>query len=1582
MATRINTKFVIILAVVLVAMTGGGVFAFMQLQKSAEQFAQIGEAAMAEADTTLASGDAEQANELYRKAAKNFAKAKGKAPQNTSYVLRFIDAHNSVICEDQTPAYNQLNEVLRGAFTIHDTPGATVEDRTYVYELLYDRVRMQMVVNKVHPLSNMLSASSKRLAVQPDDPVAKKYSAIAKSYIVEQETSDEERRELLQTLGEVAQAEPDDPRIQLATARYHVGEARRLYRASGGAFTPEVNSQYKKAYEHLNKAIPLAQQDAPSMVDALGIVMDLRSDDEAFAPQVIEMRLATAGKLSDMLKDKAMRDQLFGEELNRAAQYIWQMGTGTEKQPFNGKDLSIELARAVVADRPDEPLAYASLGALLRDAREFDEAGKVIEKGLAIDRLTTGREFVRDMQSRLDMFSTLAEVKIVQAGLARGDKEARTARLVEAGKLIEQLINAPTTNIDRRDARAQFLRGRIDLADGQPKQAVGRFEKANAFYNGRDLQTLTFLAETHRQLGNTTLVIDYFEQVVALQPNSPLRLNLVNLYLNQRGDQDLDKAEVHLKQFLNQFPGNLAAIRLSAELLNQRDQVDQAIALLQQQDLEAHPELKAQIINYRAQAGDTEQAIALQREQLANRAEGSKMNLSMVTQLINTLPTIEDKLAELDRLEADGLDKSIADILRAFSRNGRLSMEDELALLDAQAEMAPAAKAVNRFLIFQRYDDPEKARAELDKAVKLDPDLPMVIEWRFRLALQDQRWEEADAAIQDMLDLDVDQRPDIALAGGAFMRAKLLAAQGASMERGITREQKLREAAVAYSQALQEYSHYIDGWVELGRIQLYQENYFAAQESLREALSRQSQNIDALEIMARSEVATGDEGQALERFEQILRLRPTHPTALDQFTALAQRMGVPGRAINQRELIRERLPNKLDNRRTLALLYAQDGEQAKARAEIDSVISMEGKTRQNLAILSQILTTTDKSDEAISVVTAYLAERGDDADWQDQMLVAATYEGAGKPQQADTHFAKAVQLQGDEGNAAAKLSWAQTLQNRGELKRAADLYEQMAERFPANSAIKGQAVRIYIQLSDFDKAEALVKTLDQSPERYLLLTQIALGREDGRLDAVKSARAGVKAYPTSLGLRLQLGQLLLDQERSRSKSSQNFGEVSKLAEQLHQDHPDRVDVKMLLADVQLAMNRRDEAVATLEKILEFAPRHLRANERLYGLRMAEAQALAPTDQAQSREVAAEALGIVALLIQSRPDIALLYRTAGEAASMAGMGQQAADYFRQAFAKTGEVTDLASYCTTLLSIGRARDARSVLESSDNAKLVSENLFLRALRGRALAATGDTATAETLFKNLLRDHQDPPSRLMLARQITGSFANDPQRAEQVLVSQLGDDLPVEVDSVLATMFISQRYYKQAADRLAKYAQTPASPVDVQFRILLQLALAQQESDQLDASKGTYELAYQLMKANDDKIPDGTKVQMLNNMAYLLVDKLSGYEDQGIEYARQAMGLLPETESNENRALIEDTLGWALFKAGKLDESVRTLQRSVKNFPLVANQLHLGRAYLSRGEKDRALLVLESALNQARAQKDQAMIEEVEKWYREAL
>jgi tetratricopeptide (TPR) repeat protein len=100
------------------------------------------------------------------------------------------------------------------------------------------------------------------------------------------------------------------------------------------------------------------------------------------------------------------------------------------------------------------------------------------------------------------------------------------------------------------------------------------------------------------------------------------------------------------------------------------------------------------------------------------------------------------------------------------------------------------------------------------------------------------------------------------------------------------------------------------------------------------------------------------------------------------------------------------------------------------------------------------------------------------------------------------------------------------------------------------------------------------------------------------------------------------------------------------------------------------------------------------------------------------------------------------------------------------------------------------------------------------------------------------------------------------------------------------------------------------------------------------------------------EANNVAALNGLGYLLTIRTTRY-DEAYTLIRQALELSPEDPS------IIDSMGWVLFKLGRIAEAITYLQKAYEQFPDPEVAAHLGEALWVQGKKAEAKAVLRENL-----------------------
>ena len=130
-----------------------------------------------------------------------------------------------------------------------------------------------------------------------------------------------------------------------------------------------------------------------------------------------------------------------------------------------------------------------------------------------------------------------------------------------------------------------------------------------------------------------------------------------------------------------------------------------------------------------------------------------------------------------------------------------------------------------------------------------------------------------------------------------------------------------------------------------------------------------------------------------------------------------------------------------------------------------------------------------------------------------------------------------------------------------------------------------------------------------------------------------------------------------------------------------------------------------------------------------------------------------------------------------------------------------------------------------------------------------------------------------------------------------------------------------------------------------LMYDLAMAAEKLDRLDVAEKHLKRLIALK-------PD--HAQAYNALGYTLIDRTRRSEE-GLKYIEKAYALSPDDP------FILDSMGWALYRVGKLEQSVDYLRRALAERPDAEIAAHLGEVLWAKGERTEAQQVWQSQLRE---------------------
>lgn len=1545
MARRVNTRFVVIMCAVLVVLIGGAIMLALRVQKTFAEHMAMGDEALQEAVTLREAGDIKSANIFYTQAWGHYGNAFGDDPTRPEVLQQMVDVHYQYVCTSVTEANNRIDEIMKLLKVAYEHNAATSEDRLRFLETLTRFHRERLQKDGAVPWASIINrVTTTDVVNDPEDHLARRYLALTGVLLYRADMRDNEREEIRLNLDAALAHAPNDPQLLTALATFQLNEAQRLAKVQDQS--PAVIQLYDDAAESVRQALA-AESIAPNVhISAIGV--GLLVPDER-----IEMSVAVehATALTERLQaDVNARNDLMAPELTQYFN-LMQYLSGKQQDP-SLSEAAMVVVLAVAKDRGDRPDIRLACARALSTVGDQAQAIEQVKAGLALDGLLDAEMYLLHLINRVELLALSVRSEATLAEQAT-DPAQKQAHLDAAERALKELRDAEGGATSTREALADFYAGRLDTIRNRHTLALQHLGSANRVFNNRHFDTLRLIGINQERAGNLGGAATAYETALGLQNNPDIRLRLIELYFRQ-GSTELAKAPNHIERFVEQRPEDPRGYLARAQYLNLIGQPEEAAAIIQSMDIEANPGLVIYLARYRAQAGQTDLAIALLRERLATEPT----DRMAMQQLFNLLPDNETRLTEIDRLvEEGGMEQEQAEDLRKALE---LSGSNDLASQEQLIEELTGGGVRTQLRLVELYrqrGEADMAREQLAKAAAEYPNDPSVLEAQFNLALEDGDQAAAMALIDKMLALPEFDRPEIA-SDPALLR--VMAQASAYAKEGGQNDATRQQLVTDYRKAMANNPNTILGWLQLGQLLGAGGQWAEARDAAQRAYELQPANLRAIILYAQVLANTGEFARSVKLLEDASRANPNNVMLRNQYLAYAQQAGYNDLVLAERERVRDALPTDLNNRRQLAVLYLRLDRANAALAEAEAVIAAEGLTVQNALLVARARVGLEQPELARSIFEQYLADRSEDATAQDHILFARLLLQLDDLESAQAAYEQAKAKDTSDNYTVSRL-FASDLLQTGRYVESARLLRELTALQPEDNALRMALAQALLAAGALDEARSAATATAPSAEQALILHDIEI-----RLNRPDAARAileqAYRDYPTNDRVALAFGRTMLALNQPAKAAPAIRG--------LAQRQAASPDVQLVLAQLELAEGQRDAARSRLIDLTQRAPDLLLARQELFNLLRQDTLAQAPINPARSRELANQALEVIAPLADRQPESEPANRLAGEAANLAGQPARAVVYYDRALTQSATDENLLELARSMISAGQPADAVALLQAPEYASLLEESLMLRATWGWALARAGQEQAAVNLFTNLLRDNQAPAQQSVIAQIACTAFPGE--RGVELVDTALGDNGSAQIDRTLAQIESVNLLFEQVLARLDKYEASPPPDADLRADLLGQLGLACQQTGDYERAKRVYEAALQ-------DSPDS--VELLNNLAYLLSDNLQGYEQQALAYAKRAVKLTESSQvSDLDRALILDTLGWAQFRAGQGEEAIQTLTLSTQLQPVYANLSHLGRVYAAMGNSDRAYNTLLQARDEARRSNNSQQIDEATRYLSE--
>jgi len=1196
------------------------------------------------------------------------------------------------------------------------------------------------------------------------------------------------------------------------------------------------------------------------------------------------------------------------------ARSVDENGPNEEADAILARSESV-LKHAIDAD-PDSFAPYLQLSFLYHKLLgRHEETIDICEARLA---RPFSRKGVRAAKDRLSVFQLNIRASRAAVALAK-ETENAAKRDTWLQKAEQYLSDAKGEAPNHPTALGQ--EGELRLAQGRDRAALEALRAARQRSEGRtpiDWALIKRLAQLHLRMREPGAALEVLESVV-----EPARMTRGKdaafwlLYANANMETgNLDLALSIIDPMLLADPDLVGAKQLKASIFERKGKAGQAGRLVESAATAAILQAKERVLD-----GDTGGALDVLRD--AHRQEPGDYRLTgtLVAELVRR-DRADEAASIIERARAANPESNQIKALAVWVEPGLSDEERDarvLAIINEESDAFQRAIDLMDFHLQREQTSEALVQLRLAEQLFLEKGSPQARKATIaahrglvRLKLQIGFLLKDESVLTEARDDAA--RYDVDAAGGQTILG---------MDHML--RQDWQQAATAFRAALQAQGTDAQSMARLGECLIMLNQFDEARTQLERALRINPNQRNAHRGLAQLAKQRGDIDALNQHLRHCQRLIPNDPWVRSELL-FQKEQSDPSAAIARREELYAEDPEDQFNLRRLAALCALEGLTDQADRYYDELLAKTPTDKQLTIAVSSYYRTTDRPEQALALVQAYIKGKSSPAEQADaHILLASHYVNIGEPKAAEEALLKAADLKttlevsralGEyylnyAGDAAEALPW---LTSAAALARTGDSTKL--------AAILGAKIQCLLDRAVNDPARA-------QEELDTLLSQYPQDRNAPLLQSEIYARTGdIEAAITSLSQYLANVPEDTSALFHRAKHYIATGQVPAAITDLQtikRINPTALEFnpRLLLAALHFQSGRHDRWIEELESLFTDAP-----NSKIVIAELVNAYLAENRFQDADRLLTGQ--------INRRLDqpAARWYALRGKVAFALKDHERALrDFLRVAELNHNDNASILAVLDAQLALGKVQEAAAFFETHADVANASSTLLAR--YGRLLVLVGKMEQAVDTFRRAMD----------LA--VRNNF-----RAAGTVIEEILQAMP-------------------STDTAARFKQFPPDAKDARAndRILVRLMARQGDTDQaellvqqlLDTSTTDLQRV-QLLEEQGDIFNKAGKPQLarkayeqalslddrnwvlLNNLAFLLSDAFADHA-QALPYARRAAKLF------ESKFTL-DTLGWIYVGLGEFQSAIAELNQALRLDPgSIETYYHLGEAYRRNGQFSQA-------------------------------
>lgn len=1235
MASRVNTKFVVILAVVLLALVGVVWFVGSKaMSKSSDDLVRLG-------DEAGKAGDWEKASSFY-------GRAVNKDQRNAQWIRRWISA-----MEKQTPKSRQaywdlyFKEYMTALRALCDADKTAPEVFTRYLE---ERYQITLLEGRLQPWEAF---------VKHVDDVAKSYTgkeegkrqilryrglAAAGMLSANPDIKEEQVQAGLKDLSDSLADKPNDWQASLAASDLEVALAEI---ARKRADTDAMNQHLGAAKARLTK---FAQEYPPAPVAKFRLlVLDLADAARAHRDSAQTNKDPFPGPALLKARDDRMKEVIDAmramkpEELD--PQFTVNIAAASlEAFPSEGEAIAKELIEKSRAGNPkDAAILNIGEGVIAGERGKNDEAKAAFRRTVDLPDQPLSLQGVRLTGDRLRALSLLSDRVYSQWRDVSGSADAAkqgdmTKKLEEITAEFQKLREETVAKIGEGDTAVMAMDSRLLLMKGDIAGARGKVTQYNDQTDRRNLPMLLLEADILRRTGNYGAARQVYTRVIDLDArNLEALMGLADLETRQ---SNLGEAVKWLTQAASVAPTNDAIKRLLVDT--------RALASGAADD----PVLSAIAEASKLSEGitrDVPGAIDRIKREMTKRPGEPKLAAALAQLLGSSGQREEARQVIADALVINPKDELLLRFQKALAKDNQA--DAMLEIIDSNPQASLLQKEIAKYEVYARAGQRDKAGEHLLAAEKIDPENPLVVEMGFTDAIV-----RNDAAKITAL-TDVAEKRNLDQVGGATYRA-----------RKEIFERRFDDAIKTLRDAVAKDRFNVLSWRLLGMVQFQRSEWKEASDALTKAVDINNADIPGVKALIRAFVQQGRYAEALSIGRRAEKVAGGDSDFAELLLLLESDApgGDRGRVLDARRTLAERQPDNRNNKVKLAQLLVNDKKFAEAKKLVEELRAKDANDPVGVELQAGLAAAEGRLEDTLKIFQDYINGLPEEKVTAAPFISGAMMLGSFGQIEVASKMLEAGRKYQDAKTHPIDRQLGDLWYNVGKYDKAVEWYTKVLEGDTPdeNNMVRKRIIEANLRrgaFADVDKMIDGLGTESQKDITLILLAAESKAAQGKRDDARAKYDDAVRLFPKNIASFLKRGDFYLSDPSTVKDARQDYeqilriepnsviarvrlanllrstGDVDGSLEQLKRAidaEPGDDRLRLDYIDLLMQRGRREEAVASVDQIVQLQP-----NNPAWLARGAELMM-----RLGRRDRAAEYLGTVWKLKPS-PDVAVFYLSA-------------------------------------------------------------------------------------------------------------------------------------------------------------------------------------------------------------------------------------------------------------------------------------------------------------------------------------------------